>query len=385
MLEPGEQPSERRNELQDEPSRLALGEHEARHGAEEQRPADQELDLNGPRQIGERNGLHQGEPILGAVGSATAVAAATVKTQRDGRVLTVRLDNPPHNFMTSAMVGELDALSRELEDDRSIGAVIVTGAAGGAFITHYDVAELLADAEALATTVSPAAARGSLRAVGAIARIPGGRAALERSPAAGVLDLRAIHALFDRMGRMDKVWVAAVNGMATGGGCELALACDIRIMALGDHRIGQPEIALGLIPGGGGTQRLARALGPAAALELILEGRLLAPEEALGVGLVHRVVSPERLEEAARGTARRLARRSPAAVRAAKRAVYDGASRPLAQGLHFERASFLASASTAAARRAMAAYAAEVRDGGGVPIRDDYERWRDGTAVDLTD
>jgi enoyl-CoA hydratase len=385
MLEPGEQAAEGGDELQHEPSRLALGEDEAAHRAEEKRTADQELDLNGSGQAGEGDGLHEGEPTRGAVGSATAVAAATVKSQRDGRVLTVALDNPPHNFMTGAMVGELDALARELEGDRSIGAVIVTGAPREAFITHYDVAEILADAEGLSTSVSPALASGSLRAVGAIARVPGGREVLARTPAAGVLDLRSIHALFLRMSRMDKVWIAAVNGTATGGGCELALACDVRIMALGDHRIGQPEIALGLIPGGGGTQRLARVLGPAAALELILEGRLLSPEEALGVGLVHRVVSPERLEEAARDTAQRLARRSPTAVAAAKRAVYEGASRPLAQGLHVERAGFLAAGSTAAARRAMAAYTAEVAERGSVPIRDDYERWRDGTALDLTD
>src|SRR5919204_450474 len=140
------------------------------------------------------------------------------------------------------------------------------------------------------------------------------------------------------MVRMDKVFIAAINGMATGGGCELTLACDIRIMAEGDFLIGLPETSVGIIPGAGGTQRMARALGPAKAIELILEARPLPPDEALEVGLVHRLARPERLLEEAQATATRLARRSPASVAAAKRAVYEGGSMPLPAGLQLERA-----------------------------------------------
>jgi enoyl-CoA hydratase/carnithine racemase len=229
-------------------------------------------------------------------------------------------------------------------------------------------------------------ARGSLRAVGAIERIPGAKGALERTPAAGAVALRAIHELFLRMNRMDKVWIAALNGTAMGGGCELALACDIRIMAEGDGRIGLPEASLGIIPGAGGTQRLARLLGPGQALEMMLEARALSPVEALGIGLVHRVVAPGRLLEVAQETAARLARRSPATVAALKRAVYDGASQSLAEGLHIERGAFLSVSSTAAARRAMQAYAAEVEADGAAPWDSDgFARWRDGTAQNLTE
>src|SRR5512132_1967253 len=100
-----------------------------------------------------------------------------LRTQRDGRVLTVTLDNPPHNFMNGRMVDELDELTRELDADRSIGAVVLTGAVDGIFIMHYDVAEIAAGAEAV-PTVSPGPLGGTLRAVGAASRVPGAEGAL---------------------------------------------------------------------------------------------------------------------------------------------------------------------------------------------------------------
>jgi enoyl-CoA hydratase len=314
------------------------------------------------------------------------VAKQTVHTQKRGRVLIVRLDNPPRNFMTTAMVGELDALTRGLEEDPSVGAVVITGAPEDVFITHFDVAEISQGSEGIGVTISPTQAGGSLRAFGAVQRIPGARSMLARSPAAGVLALRQIHELFVRMNRLDKVFIAAINGLALGGGCELALACDVRIMAKGEHRIGLPEMTLGIIPGAGGTQRLARALGPARALEMMLEARALSPEEASEVGLVHRTVEAAELLEEALATGERLARRSPAAVASLKRAVYEGSSRPLSEGLHIERAEFLATASTPAAKRAMQAYADEVKRLGDVApwqAETAMERWQEGEAVDL--
>jgi enoyl-CoA hydratase/carnithine racemase len=315
------------------------------------------------------------------------MAAQQVHTEQRGRVLTVRLANPPRNFMTGRMVGELAALIDRLEGDRSVGAIVVTGAPDDVFITHYDVAEIAGAAGALSATFSPGQAAGGLRAVGAARRVPGMRNAIARTPAAGVSALLEIHDLFVRMNRLDKVVIAAINGLATGGGCELALACDLRYMADGDGRIGQPEIALGIIPGGGGTQRLTRAVGTPRALELMLEGTLLSPAEALDAGLVHRVIARERLLADAQATAERLARRSPATVGALKHAVYEGGSTSLGAGLHIERAGFLATASTSAARRAMTVYADEVKRSGEAAIADPdrYQSWLDGTAVDLTE
>ena len=315
------------------------------------------------------------------------MAERTVQVEQVGRVLTARLDNPPRNFMTGAMVRELDILVRDVEDDPSVGAVVLTGAPDDVFITHFDVAEIAAGAGS-AGRVSAGQAAIGLRAVDALSRVPPVRDALQRTPAAGALGLHEIHGLFDRMNRVDKVFVAAINGLALGGGCELALACDVRIMAEGEGRIGLPESTLGIIPGAGGTQRLARTIGPGRALEMMLEGRPLSAREAVEVGLVHRVVKPVRLMDEATTTAERLSRRSPTAVGALKRAVYEGASRPLGDGLHIERAGFLAAASTPAAGRAMAAYVREVEAAGDIPPEEAverFERWREGTAVDMVE
>ncbi|MFL5819345.1 MAG: enoyl-CoA hydratase/isomerase family protein [Solirubrobacteraceae bacterium] len=314
--------------------------------------------------------------------------AQTVHTEQAGRVLTVRLDNPPRNFMTGRMVAELDELVRSLDGDRSIGAVVITGAMDDVFITHFDVREIVAGVEAVRMGMPPAASGGALRVTGAIRRIPAAERALRRTPAAGVLALQSIHDLFLRMNASDKVFVAAINGLALGGGCELALACDVRLMADGEGRIGLPEITLGILPGAGGTQRLARLLGGGRALEMMLEGRALTPREAEATGLVHRVVAPGALAEEAAATAQRLARRAPATVAAIKRAVYEGGSRPLRQGLHQERAEFLSVSSQPAALRAMRAYVDQVeRMGDAAPwqVTEAMEAWQAGTAVDLTD
>jgi enoyl-CoA hydratase/carnithine racemase len=309
----------------------------------------------------------------------------TITTERDGRVLTVRVHNPPHNFMNRTMVAELDELVRSLEEDRSTGSVVITGGLEGRFITHYDVAEILAGTETVGMQVSSAAAGATLQAVRGMSRMPGGRAAVERTPAAGLLELHRIHDLFTRIGRLDKVVIAAINGPALGGGCELSLACDLRYIARDGGPIGLPEMTLGFNPGAGGTQRLAHLVGPGRALEMILEARALDPEEALEAGLVNRVVRSRDLLGAATAAAQRLARRAPLSVAAAKRAVHEGSARPLAEGLAVERKWFLAAGSQPAARRAMRAYVEGVEQGA-TPWTDEeaMQPWREGTVVDLT-
>ncbi|HEX2435366.1 MAG TPA: enoyl-CoA hydratase/isomerase family protein [Solirubrobacterales bacterium] len=310
---------------------------------------------------------------------------STITTSRDGRVLTVRVDNPPHNFMNRHMVAELDELTRGLEDDRSIGAVVITGGSEDRFITHYDVAEILAGTEAVGMQVSSAAASATLQAVRGMSRLPGGESAVKRTPAAGLLELHGIHDLFNRIGRLDKVFIAAINGPALGGGCELSLACDLRYIASAGGPIGLPELTLGFNPGAGGTQRLTHLIGPGAALEMILEARALTPDEALEVGLVNRVVPPGDLLTEATATAERMARRAPISVAAAKRAVREGATLPLAAGLAIERKWFLACGSKPASHRAMRAYVDQVeREGAPWSNPEMLEPWREGTVVDLT-
>jgi enoyl-CoA hydratase/carnithine racemase len=187
------------------------------------------------------------------------------------------------------------------------------------------------------------------------------------------------------LSRRDVIYVAAINGPATGGGCELALACDIRIMADGDSlRIGLPEMTIGLPPGAGGSQRLARALGPSRALEMMLEGRTLAPAEARAVGLVH-CAPAESLRATAVAAAQRLARRSPEAVRALKHEVYEGAAGPLERGLANERRLYLWAGGARTARRGMRAFTEQIAEEGVSPCAD-AERlrpWQSGKALDL--
>ncbi|MCS7082139.1 MAG: enoyl-CoA hydratase-related protein [Bacteroidetes bacterium] len=144
---------------------------------------------------------------------------------------------------------------------------------------------------------------------------------------------------WDRIKRIYKPLIAAVSGYALGGGCELAMSCDM-IVASETARFGQPEINIGVMPGAGGTQRLARAIGKARAMEMVLTGRLITAEEAYRAGLINRVVPVELYLDEALKLAREVAARPPLAVRLAKEAVLKAFELPLSAGLEFERKNF---------------------------------------------
>ena len=310
--------------------------------------------------------------------------AATIHTEQRGRVVVATLDSPPHALMTMELVDELDRLVQQWEQDPSVGAVVLTGAHPDRFVAHFDVAELLRGAEE-APAVPPQAIRAALAAVDGARRAPGVADLLGRSPASGLHDLVRFQATLLAMGRSGVAYVAALNGSALGGGCELALACDMRVMATGDHVIGQFEILLGFPPGGGGTQRIARLLGEARALELVLTGRPLDPEEAEAIGLVTALASPDRVVDDAVELAASLARRSKLGVRAAKRAIRDGASRTLEQGLRVEAAQFMTALLSDDAHRLMQAYVDRGAELGDVPAYDPDTRAAllDGSFLDL--
>jgi enoyl-CoA hydratase len=311
---------------------------------------------------------------------------ATFRTERDGRVLTVLFDAPPHNFMGRLMVRELDELTRSLRRERSIRAVVLTGAREGLFVTHYEIEEILAGAEGVGPPAPRPAAAALVRIAGGIKRVPGAGRLVERTPVRGLMELHRVHDLFRRMNRSDKVFVAAVNGPATGGGCELALACDLRYMADDESlRIGLPEMTIGLPPGAGGSQRLSRTLGVSRALEMMLEGRTLTPAEAQSVGLVHGIAPAASLRAVATDAAHRLARRSPEAVRALKRSVYEGSASGLERGLATERKLFLWAGGSKPARRGMRAFADSIAEEGSSPWADaeKLRPWQRGELVDL--
>jgi enoyl-CoA hydratase len=307
----------------------------------------------------------------------------TFETARRGRVLVVRVDNPPHNFMTGEMVRELAELFESLRGDRSVGAVVITGKPDDLYITHYDVGEILAGVERAGIAAPPWLTSLVLKVAGAVRRVPGLRDLAERTPLAAVFELYRIHDLFLSMNRSDKVFIAAINGPATGGGCETSLACDVRVMADTDIAIGLPEMTIDFNPGAGGTQRLPRLVGVGRALSMMLDGRTLNPREALAYGLVQAVVPPDQVEEAAVYVGERAARRSPEAIRSLKRAVYEGGSRPLHRGLAVERKWFMVSSATESSKEKMAAMAAQVEVDGRSPwaTAESLEPWQDGAAT----
>jgi len=307
-----------------------------------------------------------------------------LETERHGRVLVVQADNPPHNFMTAEMVRELERLVRSLEGDRSVGAVVITGKPDDLYITHYDVAEILASVKRAGIAAPPWLTSIVLRIAGVVRGIPVLRDLGERTPLAAVFELYRIHDLFLKMNRSEKVFIAAINGPATGGGCEISLACDIRLMAETDIAIGLPEMTIDFNPGAGGTQRLPRLVGVGRAMQMMLEGLTLTPREALDYGLVQAVVPPNQVKDAAIRTGERLSKRSPEAIRSLKRAVYEGASRPLVQGLGVERKWFMVSSATDSSQEKMAAMSGQVEAEGRSPwaTADGLLPWQDGSAAD---
>ena len=307
----------------------------------------------------------------------------TLRLHQDGGVLVARYESPPLNFMTSAFVDDWDALTRAADRDGSVGAVVLTGAPEDRFLTHFDVEELAATAETPAPPLTPLLANAVVRAGAASLRVPGGRRAwlayggpLGRS----LVTLGRLHRTIRRMHRSGVVYVAAINGPCLGGGLEMALACDVRLAADSPVvQLGQIEILGGIIPGAGGTQHLPRVVGTAKALELVLEGRVLAPAEALEIGLVSGIHPPGDLLDEAAAVAARLASRSPESIAAAKRAVYDGASLPISQGLYVEAAGLVISGKTWAARRLARAFSDDLAAFGETPFLADRERWHSGS------
>lgn len=226
------------------------------------------------------------------------------KITEENGVVTAAHDNPPMNYLTAEGAAELGDLITRWKDP-AVRAVVLTGAVPGRFITHYSVEELAA-----------------------LAGNPDALAGIGTGLNAGYYDL------LRRLRGLKKPIIAAINGDAMGGGFELCLWCDIRVISRGDHRVGLPETRLGIIPGGSGTQMLSRLVGAGCAIDMIMRGRLFDPEAALGNGLVHEVAD-DALDRAL-AIARDLAGMSPHAMAAAKTAVYDGIDLPLDDGLMVE-------------------------------------------------
>lgn len=318
---------------------------------------------------------------------ARDLSLPTLRLEQDGRVLTARCITPPLNFATAALLADLDRLTRAVDADASVGAVVLTGGIEGRFLTHADPGELGGMIEMPHPQVPWRVVEPAIRALNTVLRLPGLAPVIERNGGAfgkGLVWGYRWKRTILRMNRSSTVYIAAINGPTTGGGQEIALACDLRFAADADHvRMGQIEMLAGLIPGGGATQRLPRMIGTARTLEHILDARPITAREALELGLVQRLVPPDDLVAETQKVAARYARRSPVAVAALKYAVYFATSRSLGRGLDMELAGFLAAGSTAGMKRGLHTFTAEMERLGDTPFLADPEPWADGTKVDL--
>ncbi len=233
------------------------------------------------------------------------MAYENLKTETRDGILFVTIDRPKVlNALNAQTVGEIDRVFAAARDDESVRCVIVTGAGEKAFVAGADINELA-----------------------------------KMNPITGKATSEHGQDVFTRIERFPKPVIAAVNGFALGGGCELALACHIRI-ASEKAQMGTPEVTLGIIPGYGGTQRLVRLLGKGKAFELVCSGERVNAAEAERIGLVNKVVPADQLMAAAEELAKKIASRSPVAVRAAIEAINHGSDMPLEEGQLLEATLF---------------------------------------------
>jgi enoyl-CoA hydratase len=224
-----------------------------------------------------------------------------IHLEHDGPLAIVTLTNPPLNVLHPHMIAELDACCTRLATDADVVAVIVTGQGERAFCAGFDIKEFP-----------------GLMAPGAAARLT-----------------RVLHASLNKLAHLGKPTIAAVNGLALGGGLELSMACDLRIVAA-NAQMGQPEIKLGLLPGAGGTQRLPRLVGAGIAKELLYTGDSISAEEAYRIGLANRVVPAGEALAAAKQMGQAIAGMAGVALRYIQEAVDRGLDTTPEAGLQIE-------------------------------------------------
>lgn len=237
------------------------------------------------------------------------------------RIATVTFNRPKSlNALNTATIRELGTAMEALSESRDVGAVLLTGAGEKAFIAGADISEMK------------------------------GFSTLE------ALDFSQLgHRVLSYIESMSKPVIGVVNGFALGGGCEVAMACDL-LIAADSARFGQPEVNLGIIPGYGGTQRLTRLVGRNVAKELVLTGEMISAQRAYEIGLVNKVVPAAELMAAAREMAKKILSRGPIAVRTAKMAMNRGLDLDLGNGCVLEASLFAAGFSTADKEEGMGAF-----------------------------
>jgi len=244
-----------------------------------------------------------------------------ITLKQEERVLTISLNRPPTNPLSSEFGLELFKAFREAEQRDDVTVVVITSALEKAFIAGADIKEMAAMNQAESEAFS-----------------------------------KLLQDANNTLERMKKVVIAAINGHALGGGCELAMACDYRFMAAGKALIGLPEAGLGIVPGAGGTQRLPRLVGIARAKDILLWGKVMGPEEALALGLIDRIIPAESFMDKVMEFAHKLASGAGKALGYIKVAVNEGIDLPMEQALAVERRYGLENLLTHDAREGLTAF-----------------------------
>ena len=254
-----------------------------------------------------------------------------LEIEDQGQIIICYLSNPPTHTLTAQGLLEIHDFLDSLVSNKELRILAFTGAGEDVFIRHYEVGELADTAEKnidrQEETKKP-----------------------DNNP---IKELHGFHKMLLKIRDLDAIVVAGINGNTAGGGCEFSLGCDLRVMSSGDYFIGLPETSVGILPGGGGTQRLARLIGSSRALDLILHGQLISNIKALEFGIINEILPKESFLKSLKEYCRILANRAPIALREVKRAIHRGMDLPLEEALLLEQEAFNKTMNSKDAAKAM--------------------------------
>ena len=251
-----------------------------------------------------------------------------LRIEDNGNYVICYLSNPPTHTLTSSGVNEIHAFLDQIEKRDDLRVLAFTGDGENVFIKHYEVGELANTAERNLETKKD-----------------------KQDPK----ELHAFHTMLLRLRDLDAIVVAGINGNTAGGGCEFSLGCDLRIMADGNFLIGLPETSVGILPGGGGTQRLSRLIGSSRALDLILHAQLVSPKEAFDLGIINKLVSQVSFNQELISYCEDLSNRAPIALQQVKKIIHQGLEMTLEESLLVEQKAFDVTMNSKDAARAMRA------------------------------
>ena len=243
-----------------------------------------------------------------------------------GHYMICYLSNPPSHTLNSSGVQEIHKFLDIIEKKDDLRVLAFTGEGENVFIRHYEVGELADSAEKNIESSKET-----------------------KDPK----ELHAFHRMLLRLRELDAIVVAGINGNTAGGGCEFSLGCDLRVMADGDFLIGLPETSVGILPGGGGTQRLSRLIGSSRALDLILHAKLLKPLEAYNLGIINKLLTEKKFKEELDEYCEDLVNRAPIALSQVKKIIHQGLEMSLEDSLLLEQKAFDVTMNSKDAARAM--------------------------------